>query len=230
VSLDADMIALIDQRVRSLGQTTRAAGTCVDRDTTGPGGQVVFDGSTVAMPVKVLGHVYVQPGFRCVLDKYGSDWVVTGSFAGQGLGELNRVVFGSTNTTTSSTFIDFTDMGPSTFTKGYDLTLVRMAITAACFVTVAGNTSARFGMRLTPQDPGSTYTAQDYTLPLLFHNNVSSHQSAYYTIRALSIPAGAYTVQMRWRRSGGTGTINVDGNDVFVLEMDERVRYTVPIL
>lgn len=35
------------------------------------------------------------------------------------------------------------------------------------------------------------------------------------------VPAGTYTVQMRWRRAGGTGTLTSDANDRLAIQVEE---------
>lgn len=232
MSIDADMITLIDQRIRAQQQMTRAIGSCVNRDTTGPGAQVLFDGSTVAMPVKVLGHVFLAPGNRCVLDRYGSDWVVTGSWSALGLGEARRVTLasGTSGAMTSASFIDLTEFGTFTFTKIYDNTMIRCGMEVGGFCTGSGSTGARYGLRLAPTDAGSSYTATDYNCTTLYWNSTNVHLQNYSTLAVLSVPAGTYTVTMRWRRNAGSGSIFVDTADQLGIELDEMVRSASPIL
>lgn len=232
MSIDQDLIRLIDQRIQSAQQKTEARGTCVSRDTTGPGADVLFDGSTVAMPVKVLGGVFLQPGNRCVLDKYGSDWVVTGSWSALGLGEASQVgtgPVGGTGGLTSGTFVDLTELAVKRFDKVYDATYVRMGVGAAC-VSSASSTAVRFALRFTPLDPGGGYTATDYNATFIYFNVTGTHLSAYSASRITGMPAGSYNVQLRWRRSSGAGSLTADQNDVLWFELDEGIRASVPIL
>lgn len=231
MSIDENLINMIDQRIRAHDAQTRAAGTCVDRAATGPGANVIFDGSSVAMPVKVLGTVFVQPGNRCVLDKYGSDWVVTGAWAATALGEASSMQLGPVGgtTTTSGSLVDLTPIDPVTFSKIYDNTFTEMHLTAGCFVTVA-NTRVRFALRVTPIDPASGYTAADYVLAYEHFNVINQHLSFHAMTRALNIPSGSYTVQVRWKRDSGTGTLQCDDGDNFVFSLDERVRFSTPFL
>jgi hypothetical protein len=232
MSLSEEQIRLIDQRIRAARQSDFAAGTCVTRATTGPDATVMFDGSTVPMPVKVLGTVFCQADDRVVMNRYGSDWVVTGSWAGLGLGEASVTGFGPVGGTsvTVFTFIDHAGIPGFTFTKIYDNTFVRMAVTGSAYTNVT-NSSVRFGLRLTAQDPGSSYAATDYNMVHIFYNQASVHlgKSSFY--RALGIPAGSYTVQLRWRRYSGTGnTLFADDSDFYSIELDERVRQLTPFL
>jgi hypothetical protein len=232
VSLDASMIALIDQRIRANAQMTKAVGTCVERDPTGPGATVIFDGSTVAMPVKVLGHVFLQPGFRCVLDKYGTDWIVSGSFAAMGLGEASSSQFpATTGGLTSSTYLDINELSPLTFTKLFDRTYVRFAMTASCYLNVGTDINrVRFALRVTGVETSAAYTATDYDLNYNVCDLNGEHISTHATSRTTTMPAGIYNVQARWRRTAGAGTLRANGDDLFTIEVDEGVRQLTPLL
>jgi hypothetical protein len=232
MSMFEDLATFVDQRIRSAQQRERAAGSCVTRDTTGPGAMVIFDGSTVAVPVKVLGNVFLRPEDRCVLDRYGSDWVVTGSWSALGLGESSHVVLGPSPgvNTVSTTFVDLAEFGDLTFTKAYDSTFVRCGLQAGGYATVSAATGARFGVRFTPTDPTGGYTATDYNLTTVYWNDLSKHLGNYSMLRLLGIPAGEYTVTMRWRRNAGLGTINCDSSDQLMIELDEQVRALSPYL
>lgn len=231
MAIDQDLIALIDQRIRSAAAKDKAAGTCVSRDTTGSGADVAFDGSTVAMPVKVLGNVFMKPGDRCVLERFGSDWVVIGSWSALGLGECSVFGFGPGGavSTTSASFVDFSDIAPRQFDKAFDATYVRMAVTAGCYST-AISTGVRFGIRITPLDAESAYPATDLAMNNIWFNQANIHQTNYYHYRYTVLPAGSYEIQLRWRRGAGTGTITADSADLFSVELDEAVRAGVPIL
>lgn len=236
-----ELIRLIDQRVRAAQTRDRHWGTCVERDTTGPGAQVVFDGSTVAMPVKVQGTVFCREGDRVMLDRYGSDWVITGAWVGMALGEASASTLGpvgGSGTLTNASYVDVNEFTPFTFTKAYDLTFVRIAVNAACFANVAGGTSVRWGVRFTPQDASSSFTAQDYNVASIYFNNTGVHLQTYSAMRALGVPAGGsfgipagnYSVSLRWLRWGGTGNLQFDSGDYFMIECDEGIRTVQPFL
>lgn len=225
-------IARIDQRIRYMVGTTRAVGVCVDRDSVGPGAQVLFDGSTVAMPVKVLGNVSLQPDIRCVLDKYGTDWFVTGAWSAFQLGEASYHNVGSTSESpgTSGVYVDLAQVTPRNFTKYYAATYVRMAIRATAFATTAA-AELRFGIRLIPQS-GQNFTAADHNVTYFFYNNtvLGTHLPNIGWARYTNIPAGDYTWQVRWRRAGGTGTFTFNTDDEISVELDEGVRSGFPVL
>lgn len=74
------VIDTIDARIATLTSTDRRTGTVVTRDTTGPYANVTIDPGSTAVPVKVLRHVDVYADDRVVLEKFGGDWVVIGTW------------------------------------------------------------------------------------------------------------------------------------------------------
>jgi hypothetical protein len=181
------------------------------RDTTGPGALVIFDGSTVGMPVKVFGNAPCQPGDRVALTLYGSDWVVTSGYNALGYGEANKSTTptGATGALTSGTFVDLTEIAPITgFTKFYDATFVRVGMKASSYVSVAG-TVAQFAVRFTATEGGAGWTPVDHNMNRLYFNQINTHTPDTHAIRILGIPAGTYTVSTRWRRAAARATSNV---------------------
>jgi hypothetical protein len=231
-TFDQNLIDLIEQRIRAAQARTEMRGTCVDRDPTGPGATVIFDGDVFAVPVKVLGHVLLKEGYRCVLGKYGSDWIVTGSWANPAaFGEASHFGTGpaATTTTTSAVYTDLTDVPPITFTKYYDATYMQIAVQTGAFAATAG-AAVRFGIRLTPQDASSTYTPTDYNVIQFQISPVGTHEAMSGACRQIGIPAGTYTAQLRWLRSSGTGTLSFNNGDPITIQIDEAVRFVAPIL
>ncbi len=227
-----DLIALVDQRIQAAEKRERHVGNVVDVDTTGPGGMVLFDGSTTAMPVKIPASVFCQPSHRVMLEKFGSDWLVTGAYVGPGFGEASRILDGlpgATGGLTAATFVDLQEFGTFAFSKIYDATFLRIA-------TIVGGqssgsfTRAHWALRLTPTAGGDGYTPTDIVCGNIYWSAASVHLQAPGAKRILGVPAGTYQVSLRWRRVSGTGTITADHNDHFAVELDERVRATNPIL
>jgi hypothetical protein len=232
VSIADDTIALVDQRIRLHDKQERATGTVVSRATIGPAAAVLFDGSTTPMPVKVLGHVFCQPGDRVALDRYGSDWLITGSFSGPGFGEATAYQSGlpsPTGALTSSTYVDLVEFGTMTFTKYHDNTFIRVALDAGAYSSVAVQT-LEIGARLTAQTGGAGYTPTDYVIIHRFFSSATIHQPMHGAVRVTGVPAGTYTVTLRWKKISGSGNFVADQNDSFALEMDERVRSSAPNL
>lgn len=235
--VDDNTLAAIDQRIRLAQRKTSANGTMVTRDTTGPGCTVLHDGATIATPAKCLGSVFANAGDRVVLDLYGSEWLVTGSFSSLAFGEGSRALDGlpsAATPITSATFVDLTEFGSFSFSKAYDNTFVRVGLTASCFSSVA-TTRVFWGVRLVQTAGVSPYGPTDLTMGGFMLNTVNIHTSftkfkRYLGLADGGIPAGTYTVSLRWRRFSGTGTLSADTNDDFALELDERVRALAPIL
>lgn len=234
MAYDEDLIALVDQRVRLHQSRTRAIGTCVSREVVGPGALVLFDGATVAVPVKVLGHVEIREGMRCTLDKYGSEWLVTGAFAIPQMGESVDFRFCvGTQTIAGSSFVDHPGFVPVGFTKYHDQTWVDVFMAVSGFATVAA-TDARWGLRFTQTDGETPYTPVDLNANYMFWSTANvrtahSYQFVYAgTTQAGGIPAGQYSVQIRWRRSTGTGVVTNAGQDIYAIRMKETVRASSP--
>lgn len=232
MSYDADLIALIDQRIRAHTRRERAVATVQNRDTTGPGALAVFDGSSVGVPVKVLGNVFCKPGDRVVVDLYGSEWIVTGSFTATTFGEASRLLFGlpfATGSLMSPFYVDLSEFGALTFSKAFDETYIRIGMRASGYVSVAP-TRASWAARITQIAGVTPYPATDHTVCILEYNTASVHQGVYSAYRIVGVPAGTYEITMRWRRDSGAGGITSDTNDLMLIEVDEQVRAAVPIL
>lgn len=231
---DENLIRLIREQIRLSQQATRAVGTVVTRDTTGTGAMVKFDHAETPTPVLVGGNVFCQPEDRVLLDLYGSDWVVTTSFSSAAFGEASRFYAGlgapMTALTTTGGFVDFTEVAPVTFTKLHDLTFVLITASYGGYTDTAANTEAEWAVRFTPTEAGSSYTASDITVGSIFFNNISEHLNQSQQRRKTDIPAGTYTVSMRWRRVGGTGNVRANADDCYTMSLDERVRASSPIL
>jgi hypothetical protein len=218
MTYNADQIRLIDARIAAYERVDKASGTLVSRDTSGPGATVAFDGSQVAMPCRVSADVLTQPGDRVVLQKYGSDWVVVGSFGFPALGSTHEVEFATAGTTTSSSYSDMSVVVTPSFVKYYDATQVRLAMIGSCYST-ATSTSVRYGIRFNGVDYHMGYTAFS-----IANNRIPSVAGWQ---RVDGIPAGEYTLTARWRRNSGTGTLTTSTDDLICMEADE-IFYTPP--
>lgn len=231
MSYSEDMIALVDQRIALANKRDKAAGTVINRDTTGPGALVLFDGATTPMPVKCVGNVFCRESDRVVLDRYGSDWCITGAFVGPGFGEAFRRITYATGTVaaTSTSYIDVTDFGTMVFNKIFDGTFVRIGQLWSGYAN-AVTTGCEFAVRFTATEGGEGFTPVDYSTGRCFMNASGDHQISYGSTRATGIPAGTYTVSYRLRRYTGAGNVVSDSNDQVFIELDERVRSNTPIL
>lgn len=229
----SELIGLIDQRIRAASGQTRAIGTCMERDIVGPGALVTFDGSTVAVPVKVLGQVVLRPSMRCTLDKYGTEWLVTGTFATPALGRATFYDSGTATSTTSTSFVGFGAMPTFDFIKYHDDSNVRIFMSGSCYAST--NTARmRFAVRLVQTDGDTPWTPVDFVGPELRLDTllVRQYGAADFTIpntfNGELLPAGTYTCTWRWRRTNGTGTLNADTTDMFSMVIEEKVLPSSP--
>jgi len=227
---DEDLIRLVDQRIAQYSQRRSAVGTCVTREVIGWGASVLFDGATTAVPVKVLGHVELQPGMRCTLDKYGSEWLVTGAFAVPQMGEAGGLAFNVGVVTTSiTTFADHTGLSTFTFQKFHDNTAVEIFHSGSGYATVQ-NTTARWALRLTQTEGETPYTPVDLNTFYLSWSTANERIWGLSTFTYTGIPAGIYTGQWRWRRAAGTGVVTNAGEDFYSYKLREVVRASSPYL
>jgi hypothetical protein len=218
-------IELIDQRIRRAQADEIKMGTCVSRDDAGPGAMILFsDGSTVAVPVKVFGQVVLNPGMRCGVVRFGTEWIVVGTFASPSLGYVNQFTFapGAVPTVAGPTFIDITGFDPVTFTKLYDNTAIEIQHTCGGFADI-GQTKLRWGIRFTQTRGNTPYTPIDYQTCYLDFSVANMHLSNTTVHPITLVPAGTYTVTTRWKRTGGTGTGSTSGDDIYSLTLREYV-------
>lgn len=236
MALDAEDLRQIEQMIRLSQKKIRTAGTVLSRDTTGPKCMVLHDGATVATPAKVAGTTFVQPGDRCFLDLYGSDWIVTNSYSQAAFGEANKAtdsLSSATGAQTSATFQDLNEFGTFSFTKVFDLTFLRVAVQAGAFATAGSGAMPvrlNWAVRFTPTSGGVGYTPADLSMGGININVASNHVVHTSFRRVTNVPSGTYTVALRWRRLAGTGSGFADTSDSFAVEVDERVRAATPIL
>jgi hypothetical protein len=233
VSYSADLIRLIDERIALSRRQDRAQGTVVARDTTGPGAMVVFDGSTTPVPVKCAGNVFTNQNDRVLLARHGSDWIVTESFSSNSFGEASKHFSGGLGSTsgnlTSATYVDLTEFGTIQFTKAFDLTYVQAQVTVGGYAT-AIDTRAAWALRYTPVAGAEGYTPTDITMAIINWDVANVHRGITAMGRVISLPAGTYTVSLRWRRTAGSGNVVANNNDEYAVAVDEHPRANVPIL
>ncbi len=230
---EEEEIARIDRRIRLSQRKTRAMGTVVSRDTTGPAATVRHDDADTPTPALVPGSVFCQPGDWVTLDLYGTQWVVSNSFSGPGFGEASKRLNGLGSTTgdlTSGSFVDLSEFGSFQFDKLFDNTFVQFTALYSAYLNTGTNTKVEWAVRLTPIAGGVGYTPSDLTVGSLMLNPTLTHLSQTTERRSIGIPAGSYTVSLRWRRESGTGTPRADGGDSYYVGLDERVRAGAPVL
>jgi hypothetical protein len=113
---------------------------------------------------------------------------------------------GST-TTASGSYVDMpTGSTLAGFTKHHADTALLVYMDVNWVSAGSGNTFARFAVQI---------SGADYDVSGGVVTEVSSWQSKAGFVRIAGLPAGTYTIQGRWRRSSGSGTLTA--NDWFSL-------------
>lgn len=115
-------------------------------------------------------------------------------------------------TTTSATFVDFPD-NTLNFSKRYTNSAIHAEVSVSISGTVANNTQVEIGIQVN----GTDYALASFS--------VNPQQTNFYVCGARRIAAGlaanSYTTKLRWRRKGGTGTLNTDANSITSLTLRE---------
>lgn len=120
-----------------------------------------------------------------------------------------------TTTTTSAAYVNMAGTGAQT---SFSFTKLRSDTDLVVFMAVSryDATSASTAMY------GVNINSTDYDMMLHILNQTLNHQFAAAQRNISGLAAGAYTVQARWKRQGGTGTLtrdNLDWLSVHVMEM-----------
>jgi hypothetical protein len=216
---NADWLALIDSRVKALVQRSSAVGTLSSRpsDTSV---YVTFDGSTVAVPCKVFGDVNAYPGDRVGLQRFGSDWVVVGTYTRRYPAEWTQSGQGSGQSTTSGTYQDITGLS-GTIVKRDNASRLRATFNGTYYNagSPANTAETYIGVKFTAQDGGTVYGT--YTIGELYMNPQNGHVGGFAYTPAATLPAGSYTVQYQWYRAGGSGTPTLTVDDWYSVTVKE---------
>jgi hypothetical protein len=200
------LIQAIDERVRRAVPRTSDQGTVQSVQGDAFRAMVVMDGSSVAMPVKILGDVHCAVGDRVVLDRYGSDWVITGCFATRplGYGSVNESA-GSGNTS-SGTMAALPSGSSFSFSKRWDWTPVRLSVLTSCFSSAA-TTRVAFGIDI----DGAVYLlAKQWFQTSLTRSAVGGFRTVD------TIPSGDYVATVMWRLDAGAGPVQQFVDDDWV--------------
>lgn len=117
-------------------------------------------------------------------------------------------------TTTSATFVNMPAPSSLSFTKQWDDTYTDLVVDldVGVRVTVAGATGAEFAILCDGVDTVIT-KKEIFT--------IGEHETASGIVKLTGLAAGTYTIQVRWRRNYGGGTLNSDNNDQISLSVRE---------
>ena len=204
---NADWLALIDERIRALTARSSAVGTVTAR-TSDTAVYVTFDGSNVSVPVKIFGDVNAYAGDRVGLQRFGSDWVVVGTYSRRYPTEVGFSSAGAGQTITSSTFTAISGVS-TTLTKRDTASRLRAMWTGTAYN--AGGVAVPFiGVQYVTAGSSPT-TYGPYTIGTLYQSVTNGTIAGVHL--ASGLPAGVYTVQFMWRRASGAGTPTLTTDD-----------------
>jgi len=205
------LLNIIDQRIRAHAERITAMGTVQSRDPDGVRAMVTLDGSTVAVPVKVIAGLRVLPDDRVGLVRFGSDWVVAISFgvAAASANEASLEIINATPTTFTAANTNLAG-GSRRVTKDLAATRMRVTIHGSAFRSVASYSRLTYGVDI----GGVKYDVGTFGFS---SQNVRQTFGMHRTIDP--IPAGEYTVQVYGR--GSVSGIDVAADDSWSMRWEE---------
>lgn len=200
---------------------------------------VVLDGDGGAVEVLCFANVRARPGDRVGMLKFGgSSWAIIGSFGqvGKGLSDIwptygygftLRAATNSLSTTGASVQIP----GSSTmnFYKEQDWTRIEIRIDQSSWISGTSlSATVVIGAEFVNQDDPTLIYTYD-VVQYVYEASATAARRAYGATvftATQNPPAGRYTVYPVWRRSAGTGTINVSSaDDYYSLLVTEKSMY-----
>lgn len=220
----------LNERIAALGVSSpAAAGTVSTVATDRLSVSVIRDGSTLAVPVKCLGHVWPRPDDRVLMVRVENPTLRNRDEPGPGqewciIGVTSRVVGSappetlnfalSTGTNTSASVVDLPGAPSFPWTKRYDDTPTTMFLSFTNFLSI-NNASVGGYLRFLHEDGTST----TFQLCEIENGALAARfgPAHWRTIpdAGVSTPlaAGNYTVNLRWARTAGAGTLNTASPD-----------------
>lgn len=136
----------------------------------------------------------------------GAAWAFQGGNMGDG---INNAC--GSGTTTSATYVDFPAVSSFSYTKIHATSRLRVHVDVGCYAsgTVA---AVRIGVRI---------AGTDYDMVNFAFSEANSFRAFSGTRYIPSIAAGAQTLQLRWYRVSGTGTLTADASSWLSLDVGE---------
>jgi hypothetical protein len=196
--------------------------TVIGRDSTGPLAQVSFYGSDGGVSdVKCPESVVVAPGDLVGLVKYEHDWIITVNYTGRTLADAvspTPAPWASLQQTTTGTFVDMPNSPSVEWTKARDLTVMRFAVQASASGSNLANI-IELALHVISDDGVTDYVE---TIAHMKTTNGGEHDHFTGLVQAASAhPAGGYAAVVQWRRTSGTGFIQVDADDRMFIQVRE---------
>lgn len=134
------------------------------------------------------------------------------SAANRVVSSVNKAGPAVNDSTTSATYVSLTDSSSVSIVKNRSDTQLSVDLRVSCFLTGATNSKPSFAVQV---------NSTDYEIVASLINPVSTHEFMAGLRLISGIPAGTYTVQARWLRVSGTGTLNRNSDDWFGLTVYE---------
>lgn len=202
-----DMLRAIDERIAGWRERVTAVGTVTSRSATRTVNtlDVAFDGSAMSVQVKQFAGVMARAGDRVGLVKFGGEWVVVGSFTPFDVDDVGYLGAADAGSTVSSTYVATPSAEDLIFTKAWTDTNARMTVNVGAYAS-AGTTGVAFGLHFAE-------LAITYDVANLIIDVAGAHRFVAGLRIEPGIPAGTYTVGLRWKRSFAGGTVQQDSND-----------------
>jgi hypothetical protein len=222
--MDAELLALIDDRVRRTLTRPQRMGTLVERtgDITGT---AIEDGDVATLDVLIVGDKLIFEGDRVLLLRVGSALVAVGGFTPRWESELVYGYAAAGETVTSTSFVDAPGLPGSvagrTFHKRSEQTSVTARVDATAFITGTAPCRLAFGCKLTDLDTGVVYgpqTMADFHFTATLDRNTLAGPTTFVG----TVPAGAFDAKLMWARiSTSGGTPSMSGDDKYVFSIRE---------
>lgn len=152
--------------------------------------------NTSGDPTGVNGGMYYNSNtsdFRCYV---GGGWQSCQSHSES----VNGLVTGGTTTISTTSYTNLTTPSSISYTKlGGSNTNLVITMSATMYATVAAGTGAYLGVNV---------DSTDYDCGNLYFNQINVYGTVSCSVTIPSLNAGAKTIQMRWKRGLGTGSLN----------------------
>jgi len=205
------LLRTIETVVRRLVPHTNDVGTVVSVQAVNMRAMVIFDGATVATPVKVAGHVHCRPGDRVGLTKRASDWyvdIVTNRIGGPNAAGVNVAV--PTGSTSSATPTNLPGDPSFPFTKRWDNTPLMLCGSATAYTLATSSLGLYLGLTLAGTQ--TTYLMWELESPAGVRFGTSTTRILPDADYSAVVPAGDYTVNVMWACTIGTA-VNTNTDD-----------------
>jgi hypothetical protein len=214
------LLEIIDARVRASQRSTTATGTIASLDVIGMLAMVTMDGSTLAVPVKVPGSVAAAPGDRCLLQQFGSDWVVTSAFSIRWPEDKGINIMAAAGSA-AGTFANMPGTPSFPFTKRYGYTRLLWTVKITTFSATLGS---RVYTQATATGPPGTFTQA--VGQFQFANSTGAppidRLLAGWDQEQLNVPVGDYTATLQWRTDTvAPNSISVNAEDTITFRVRE---------